>query len=227
MTASIFAKYATKAWPHRFEGTLVVSNIHGGVPADPKTVEGWLKTKVLERDAITQEVIAQIMAERGVTAEAAVDELAKEKVNGFHRDSRGLYVPGNNLKACLKEAVSVAANAGKITTKGWGVPDDPRYKKGIKSWFPEHVFVVEDRLHLGADACDEIDQRFTRSQYGSSITREEVVREARVSFTIETDHKFTDEQWAMIWLTAEQQGLGASRSQGFGRFAVTRWDSVA
>lgn len=227
MTTSIFAKYTRKAWPYSYEGQLVVSNIHGGVPRDPKTIEGWLKTKVQEKDAITQEAVAQIMADRGVSPEEAVAELAKEKVNGFHRDDQGFYVPGNNLKACLKEAVSVAANEGKIPAKGWGNATDKNYHKGIKGWFPEHVFVVQDRLYLSVSECDEIDQRFTRSQYGSSITREEVVHEAKVSFTIETDHKFTDEQWAVIWLTAEQQGLGASRSQGYGRFKVVRWDSVA
>jgi len=225
--SSIFTTYRIKAWPFRYAGTLAVTDIHGGVPSDPKTVESWLRLKVEEKDSITQQVVAEIMTERGIDAEAAVAELAKSKVNGFHRDENGLYVPGNNLKACLKEAVMVAANAGKITTKGWGNPDNAAFKKQIKGWFPEHVFVMEDRLYLGATEYDYIDQRFTRSQYGSSITREEVISKAVVSFTIETDYPFTDEQWAVIWLTAEQQGLGASRSQGFGRFEVIAWDRVA
>lgn len=224
--SGVFAKYASKAWPYRFAGTLHVTNIHGGVPNDPKTIEGWLKTKVMEKDSITQSVIAKIMEDRGVDHEKAVEVLAGEKVNGFHRDERGLYIPGNHLKASLKEAVSVAANAGKITAKGWGAPDDPRYKKGIKQWFPEHVFVLEDRLYLGALAATGVDQRFTRSQYGSSITREEVVEKAIINFTIETDHDFTEEQWAMIWLTGEQQGLGSSRSQGYGRYEVVSWDRI-
>ena len=225
--SSVFSKYAIKAWPYRYAGTLAVTDIHGGVPADPRTVESWLRLKVEEKDSITQSVIAEVMAERGIDAEAAVAIVAADKVNGFHRDETGLYIPGNNLKACLKEAVMVAANAGKITAKKWGSPDDANYKKGIKGWFPEHVFVMEDRLYLGVTEYDDVDQRFTRSQYGSSITREQVVRKAVINFTIETDHEFTDEQWAMIWLTAEQQGLGASRSQGFGRFEVIAWDQVA
>ena len=43
---------------------------------------------------------------------------------------------------------------------------------------------------------------------------------------MKTDWKFTDEQWAMIWLTGEEQGVGGSRSQGFGRYQVTRWDRI-
>lgn len=35
------------------------------------------------------------------------------------------------------------------------------------------------------------------------------------------------EQWAMIWLTGEQQGIGATRSQGYGRYTVTRWEQAS
>ena len=41
-----------------------------------------------------------------------------------------------------------------------------------------------------------------------------------------SDYEFTDDEWAALWLTAERQGLGASRSQGFGRFTVTQWDRI-
>jgi hypothetical protein len=223
---SIFATYESKAWPFRHAGTLSVTDIHGGVPADPKTVESWLLLKVREKDAITQAHIADLITDRGIDENEAVAALAAEKVNGFTRDERGLYIPGNHLKACLKEGVNVAANAGKITTKGWGTPDNANYKKGIKAWFPEHVFIVENRLYLGTAEADYIDQRFTHSQHGSSITREEVVRTADISFTVESDHPFTEEQWAMIWLTCGRQGLGTSRSQGFGQFEVTSWDQA-
>ena len=50
----------------------------------------------------------------------------------------------------------------------------------------------------------------------------EIVNEAFLDFTIITDWKFTDDEWAILWLTAEQQGIGATRSQSFGRYAVTR-----
>jgi hypothetical protein len=30
----------------------------------------------------------------------------------------------------------------------------------------------------------------------------------------------------MIWLTAEQLGIGATRSQGYGRFVLTRWERL-
>ena len=32
------------------------------------------------------------------------------------------------------------------------------------------------------------------------------------------------DQWANIWLHAQENGFGALRSQGFGRFYVDRWE---
>jgi hypothetical protein len=31
----------------------------------------------------------------------------------------------------------------------------------------------------------------------------------------------------MLWLTGEQQGVGASRSQGFGRYEVIKWEAAS
>ena len=225
---SVFASYQAKAWPYRFAGTLHIGTIAGGTPSDDKVAEAWLRTKLADKDDLIREAVAKTMVERGIDAEEAAREVDSLKhLNGFKRDPEtGLYIEGRQLKAGLKEAVNIAANAGKITTKGWGDPDNANYKKGIKAWFPEHVFVLEDRLPLGVTEPTGIVQRFVHTPRGTGIQYEEYVEDAKVSFTVVTDHKFTDEQWAMIWLTGEQQGIGASRSQGFGRYEVTSWEQV-
>jgi hypothetical protein len=228
---SVFAKYEAQAFPYRFTASLHVSCIAGGTPTDDKVAEAWLKTKLTgNRDELIREAVATTMVERGITD---VDEATKlvdslKHLNGFKRDSeRGLYIEGRQAKAMLKEAVNVAANAGKITAKGWGNPDDKNYKKGIKNWFPEHVFIMEDHIYLGVTEPSGIMQRFVHTHRGTGIQYEEYIEDAKVTLTVATDHKFTDEQWAMIWLTAEQQGIGASRSQGFGRFEVTFWEALS
>jgi hypothetical protein len=227
---SVFATYQTKAFPFRFAGALRVGTIAGGIPTDEHVTEGWLKTKLVaakDRDELIREAVAETMVERGITADEAAKEVDSLKhLNGFKRDEDGLFIEGRQLKAALKEAVNIAANAGKITTKGWGDPDNANYKKGIKAWFPEHVFVLEDRLHLGVTEPSGIVQRFVHTPRGTGIQYEEYVEDAKIGFTIATDHEFTAEQWAMIWLTGEQQGIGASRSQGFGRYEVTAWDRL-
>lgn len=230
---SVFAKYERQMYPFTFDGELVISTIAGGTPSDDKVAEAWLRSKLAGKDELIREAVAKTMVERGITAEEAakvVDTL--KHLNGFKKDDTGLYIDGRQLKACLKEAVSVAANAGKITTKGWGKPDNDNYKKGIKAWYPEHVFVCEDRLYLAEKAGDllvpvteptGVLQRFVHAPHGTGIQYEEYVTDAVIRFTVETDYDFTDKQWAAVWLTAERQGLGASRSQGFGRFTVSEW----
>jgi hypothetical protein len=98
------------------------------------------------------------------------------------------------------------------------------------------VFVVEDRLPLLVPDSDprlylpesevQIVQRFVSTFRGTGIQYEEVVDPVEVDFSVITDYEFTPEQWALLWLTGEQQGIGATRSQGFGRYHVIRWERV-
>jgi hypothetical protein len=222
MTESVFAKYNKTSWPYRFTGSLLVGTIAGGTPTDQKVAEGWLKTKLGAKDDLLREMVAETMAERGVTADeaAAIVDTTKH-LNGFKRDGDGLYIEGRQLKAALKEAASVAVAAGKLEMRGWG-----KTNKGLLSFLAEHVHVIEDKLHLGVTEASGITQRFVHTFRGTGIQYEEYVTDAKLSFTVETDHKFSDEQWAHIWLTGERQGIGASRSQGFGKYTVTSWDKA-
>jgi hypothetical protein len=223
MTDSAFASFQKKAWPYSFRGTLHVPTIAGGTPTDQHVAEGWLRTKLADKDDLIREQVAEIMVERGVNAEeaTAIADTMKH-LNGFKRDDQGLYIEGRQLKAAIKEAASVAYAAGKLLNNGknaWG-----KTSKGILGFVAEHVCVVEDRLHLGVHEATGIMQRFVHTYRGTGIQYEEYVSDAEIAFTIATDHKFTAQQWAMIWLTGEQQGIGASRSQGFGRYTVTSWE---
>jgi hypothetical protein len=174
-----------------------------------------------------------------LASETALTDLAVTQVaqgmaglNMFKRTHAGvLYIEGRQVKAALKEGVAVAANAGKITTKNWGNPDNATYKKQLKGWFPEHVFVSDVIILLTHDGVqvtepDGILQKFVHTHHGDAIAYEEYVEEAEISFTVKTDVELTREQWAMIWLTGQDQGLGASRSQGYGVYTVTGWDQL-
>lgn len=219
---SVFEKYESKNYPHQFRGELVVHNIFGGVPTDPKVAEGWLKTKLAEKDDLIREAVAETMVERGVTADeaAAIVDIQKH-LNGFKRDGEGLYIEGRQLKAAIKEAANVAAAAGKLPLKKWGLTG-----KGLLGFVAEHIFVVEDRLHLGCEEPTGIDQSFVHTWRGSGIQYTEFVEEAKLGFTVESDWDFSEEQWAAIWLTGQRQGLGAVRSQGRGRYEVTSWERL-
>ena len=220
---SVFAKFQPELFPFRFAGSLHIGCIAGGTPTDPNVAEGWLKTKLgADKDDLIREMVAQTMVERGVTADEATKLVDTQKhLNGFKRDDRGLYVEGRQLKAALKEAASCAVAAGKLNGRGWG-----KTNKGLLSYLAEHVFVVEEKLHLGVTEASGINQRFVHTFRGSGIQYEEYVEDAKVDFTVMADHDFSERDWAAIWTSGEQQGIGASRSQGYGRYEVTRWDRL-
>lgn len=222
---SAFAKYQTKAWPFRFTGTINARNLAGGVPTDPKVAEGWLRTKLADKDDLIREAVAQTMVERGVTADEAAKLVDTSKhLNGFKTDpDHGLFIEGRQLKAAIKEAAAVARSVGKLKSR-WGDTN-----KGVLGFVAEHIMVTDERLYLGVTQPTTVLQSFPKNprtgQTGIQYT--EVIEDATFSFTVITDHKFTDEEWAMLWLTGEQQGIGASRSQGFGRYTVTSWEPSA
>jgi hypothetical protein len=220
---SVFAKYQKEMYPHRFSGQLHIGVIAGGTPTDPKVAEGWLKTKLgIDKDTLIREKVAEAMLERGVTADEATAIVSENKhLNGFKRDEDGLYIEGRQLKAAIKEAASVAVAAGNLKGRGWGATN-----KGLLSYASEHIFVVEERLHLGVMEASGVNQRFVHTFRGSGIQYEEFVNDAKLDFTVISDHDFSAKEWAAIWLSGEKQGIGASRSQGFGTYEVTRWDPI-
>ena len=135
-----------------------------------------------------------------------------------------LYAEGRQIKAMLKEAVSIAMAGGRIPARKWGTTN-----KGALGFFVEHAFVVEDRIHLGITDPDRVSQSFVHTFRGSGIKLEEVLNEAVINFTLLCDYDFeaaAPDFWAHVFLTGEQNGLGASRSQGFGRFSTTRFERV-
>lgn len=234
-TKNVFAEYIEQVYPFTYRGSILIEQVMGGTPSDPNVAAGWLKTKlgVTKEDALA-EAVAEVMAERGIDENAAMEVINKRKhLNGFKRDENGLYIEGRHLKAALKEAASVARAAENLASR-FGATN-----KGTLSFVAEHIIVVEDRLYLGhlnadrtkvvqVDECDEVIQSFPRNpitrQTGIQYT--EAVRDAIVEFTIQTDWPFTKEEWAAIWVTGGNQGIGASRSQGYGRYKVIQWDMI-
>lgn len=244
---SVFSDISLAAWKYRFEGEIAINEILGGVPSNPNVIDGWLRTKLgIAKEEQIEAAVQSIMEARGVGREEAVEELAKTRsLNGFMRrrcdncppegdlcdakNVHALYIEGRQLKAALKEAASIAVAADRLPARGWG-----KTNKGLLSYLAEHVMVVEHELILytpnGVDevyAPNLIHQHFVNTgRFGSAIQYQEVVKRPRVKFTVISDHPFTREEWGQIWVTSEFQGLGASRSQSYGRFKLIGWKSV-
>jgi hypothetical protein len=222
VTESVFAKFRPKVYPYIYDGSLFVGRHVGGTPSDPKVAESYIRTKLDDADDIIQQAVSEIMLERGLTKTEAAAELALRKhLNGYKRDpERGLYAEGRTLKACLKEAAGILIQT-HWPKKTWG---NHSSKKGTKGFMPEHIFVLEDRLYFGVNEPTGVQQRFIATHRGTGIQMEEYIDDAKIDFTVGCDYLFSEEDWGFLWSTAEQNGWGASRSQDYGKFAVTRWD---
>lgn len=224
---SVFADLERKVYPYRYHGVLHVNVLAGGVPSDDKVAEGWLRTKLADKDDLIRDEVARTMLERGIGVEEAMGEVAILKhLNGFKRDELGLYIEGRQLKAAVKEAATI-----RWPGRRWG---DTR--KGTKAFWAEHVFILENTLHVMRDVDGTlvhvtepsgVAQRFVHTWRGNGIQYEEYVEAAIIEFTAVTDHKFDPDEWAHLWLTGEKNGLGASRSQGFGTYEVVTWGKAA
>ena len=146
------------------------------VPSDPKVAEGWLRTKLQDTDDRIREMVAEVMVARSVSVEEATEIVNEVKnLNGFKRTTEGiLYIEGRQVKAAMKEAVSVAVGAKKLEMTGWGST-----RKWITNYFPEHVFVLEETIPIYRRGTDDtlvpvreqtgIHQQFVHTRHGSSI----------------------------------------------------------
>jgi hypothetical protein len=221
----VFSEYATKAWPHLYHARIRFRDLTmGGTPTDPKVAEGWLRKHFEDDKEALARLVAETMAERTVNYDEALSIVTDLKMlKGFKRDPH-LFFDGRVVKANLKEAVAVAANAGKIKMTGWGA-----YKAShAKNFAAEHIQVVQNKVYLEVDGKrltehHGIQQRFVHTFRGSSITYEEYVNQAELAFDVVTDWDYQPEFWGVVWNTAYEQGLGASRSMGFGRFNMIEW----
>jgi hypothetical protein len=238
MSDRVFSKWDNESYPYRFRGRLELGTLVGGVPSDPKVAEGWLRSKLQDTDDRIREMVAQIMVERSTSMEEATEIVNSLKnLNGFKHTPEGvLFIEGRQLKAAIKEAVSIAVAAKKLEMTGWGAT-----RKWLTNFLPEHVFILEETLEISQWAANGKDkggdlvkvtkpsgifQQFVHTHRGSSIQYQEYVTGAVVEFNLISDHPFTTKDWGMIWTTGEKNGLGASRSQGYGTYGVTLWENT-
>ena len=237
---SVFQDQKARVYPFAYAVTVHCERVVGGTPSNPRVAKAWLETKFRDRDAILHDMVGEIMAKRGISAEEAIEQADILKhLNGFMKDEKGIYLEGRCIKAGIKEAANI-----RWPKERWGPTN-----KGTLGFVSEHIFVTENKVHIArrnplvrtdergqdqvvepaglAKRADDVMQRFVSTWRGTGIQYEEYVDDATLSFTVQTDYPFEHDRWAELWLTGEQQGLGASRSQGFGRYKVIQWDQVA
>lgn len=234
---SIFADKKTEVFT-RYGVTLQFrSRVLGGIPKDPKLIEGWLRSKAGIDDAEeVRQAMLRTLIELGaeVTPDMTFEQLeeasnhlaAVKQTQGFKLDGGGLFVEDRQVKAMLRESVNIL-----YAGERWGTT-----KKGPKNFFNERVFVDPERIHFTRDGQpvkepDGVELMIVHIEDArgrrSSLAYHEYLERVEMSFdVIVLQNLIEAHRWPELWIHAEENGFGASRSQSFGRFDVTRWERL-
>lgn len=205
----------------------------GGIPKDPKLIEGWLRNKAGIEDPQEMRVaMLRTLAEVGAgTAEGALDadEVAQaatalatqKRTTGFKVGLDGLYVEGRQVKAMLKESTNIV-----FAGERWGPT-----RKAAKAFFAERVFIDPDKLLLGVEEPTGVEMVVGHlggpTGPRSTLSNYEYVEQPSLEFRVLVLRDcITAEQWRAIWCHAQENGFGTLRSQGYGRFDVVQWECL-
>ena len=199
--------------------TIHLSDIAGGLPADPRLVDAWQEAnwrksaKLLEGDPRDSAEAAQRTAE-------LLEGIPEEK--GFTVFPRGpggeLCIEGRQVKAALKESANILRQLVPVGTPKKVVP--------LRSKLAERVFVVERLLPFTPETTepDDVIERaihvMTAQGPRDAIKRSEIVKGRDLICTLKVlnDGLFTHEVLGTLLEHMSENGLGGDRSQGFGRF---------
>lgn len=217
----------------RYRATLQFrEKLMGGIPRDPKLIEGWIRTKTGLIDNEMKSLLIRTLNESGVEVREEmtpeeIDEAASKiaglkETTGLKRDEYGLFVEERQVKAMLKECVNVLYAGERVGPT----------KKGAKAYFTERVFVNPDRIYLGIDEPSGIEMIIghVSGPQGprSTLGYHEYALRPTVTFDVLVARDLIEESWwPDIWRHAQENGFGALRSQGHGRFDLVEWDRIA
>lgn len=195
--------------------------ICGGTPKNPDLIRDWIKARTEHDDDITAVQTAEAL-------ETLIDTTTEKSWNGFPADADGIFIWSRQIKALFKECASML----RVTTE----------KRGSKQVF-QHGFeikgsTVADRVYLGRKEADWYDEGPIHVQTAqgprTALKRVDYASTPEFTFDVwvlathaaETRHVGETELRAMI-LFGQENGLGADRSQGRGKFDVLEFTRVS
>jgi len=227
--AGVFAS-KSKLWTRYRVQMQFRDKVMGGVPKNPKLIEGWLRAKAGITDVeevhmgllrTLNDMGADVSPEMSYEdVERAAEVLAGTKVtSGFKRDEdSGLYLESRQLKAMLKEAVNILYAGERVGPT----------KKGAKSYLAERVFPTPDQLWMDRQEPDGVEMIIghitgvggPRSTLGY---HEYCLRPTISADILVARDAIPQAWWPDLWELMQENGMGALRSQGYGKFDVLFW----
>ncbi|HSD86086.1 MAG TPA: hypothetical protein VLB44_01180 [Kofleriaceae bacterium] len=217
--AALLRDTAAKKWRTIQVHLKVRDKLLAGKPKHLDAAKAMLAARGLE-DQI--EAIPEDPAQRAAIASA----VSEEGINEFHRrpGKEGIWLPTNNLKAGLKENWSVLGYRKEYIGSRVSLAE-AMFVYSIQP--PDAPSIERDYLYLGEKA-DGIETSVCHSDIQgvrmASIKRNEYLVSPTISFEMriasEITHKLPDEALAAVILHMAEHGIGASRSQGHGKFDI-------
>jgi hypothetical protein len=209
-----------QAWRRLRVEVRIRDKILAGKPASLDAANAMLKARGLEDFVATAEEITDPAERAAAAAVIAKDEGLCEFVR---RDGRpGVWIPSNNIKAGIKENWSVLGLRMEV--------------RGSRGALAEGIFVAGEGSGADADwvrvgtAPDGVHTAVahTNGPTGpvSSIKRHEYVAAPTVVFIVmianakNVADKISDDELAKTLVHFGEHGMGACRSQGFGKFDI-------
>ena len=192
----------------------------GGMPKNKDLIEGWVKATTGYDDEKTKELTQE-------AKDALLDETTEKSWNGFRADENGLYLETRQVKALFKECATML----RITTQKLG--SKQIFQHGFEIKGPDH----EDRLYLKRRQADGYDEGpihvMTAQGPRTALKRVDYVKGATISFemwvfTTESGEKrhVGEKEIAKMLTFGQENGIGADRSQGRGKFNVVEFEKV-
>jgi len=201
-----------------------VREIVGGIPKNPEVIKAWVMSRA-KRSGKTEEEAKKLVEK--ISEEVDADVEAEKTWVTFKKDENGLYLEDRNVKAMFREAFSVL---GLFSGKG-AIARKQLFQHGfvIKPW--RIYFKRNGKLIREPDGFHERTIHvMTMLGPRSALKREDYVKPpVTVEFEVwivKSRGVITEEHLRdALEVASEAIGLGASRSQGFGRFKVVKFKS--
>ena len=199
----------------------------GGIPKNENVLEAWVQSRG-ERKGADPKYLKKLIEK--IKQEVEAEEDMEKYWTTFKRDDAGIYLEDRNVKAMLREAATTLEYfRGKGST-------------ARKQTFQHGLFVKPDKIRFHRDgkvirepeATQERAVHITTAMGPrSALKREDVVLPgARMTFEIwvvrpNGGEAHITKEMLRDWLELGQEiGLGASRSQQFGKFRVVRFERI-
>jgi hypothetical protein len=213
--------------------------LRGGIPKNPELIRSWIVASTGHNDELTEEQVQQV--------EQLVETAAEKSWCGFMGDGNGLFLPSRNIKAMMKECAQVLGFFGNKNRGSKNVFQHAFEIKPVDNYRSDRIYLmkmppdeedeggVSDATRWGdPDGTDEKPIHVvTRQGPRTALKRTDYVTKPILQFEIwvlathpaETRHISTQAFIEMFKL-AKENGLGAERSQGHGKFDILSFQQI-